>query len=327
MNVVLFSDDHHSNNDPYDLKIFKELAVRTALEAVVKNDFGIHAGDMFHYRHGDSETLDWITGIYAEVLGKRIADIFFLVANHDGNNREITPIAAFANGAKCYGRGPTIVGSEPIARDSVVMRGWLSNQPFGLSQQYLVSHARVKEWVFNNPEKSFCKTELESIGFKRIFLGDCHQRKDEGKLVSIGSLCPKDFGDKDVQAGFIIFDTDHNDYRRIDIPDYPIFREIKIYENVEFEPNPEYIKGNIIRLEFIGSHKFVHDKDIKQRWLSRIWCMEPHYVAEPKFEQTTGELPEIQNEISVEEEIKQAAQMEPAWPEGAEKVAIEELTK
>lgn len=322
MNIVLFSDDHHSNNDPYDLKSFKEQAVRIALQTVAKNDFGVHAGDMFHYRNPDSDTLDWITKIYMGELGDQIYKMAFLAANHDGHNRETTPISPFVNGTRCYGRTPLIIGNKVVIRDKLAMLGWNSNNDIDLVEaKYLVTHARIQEWVFNNPERAFAKAEFETLNLQRVFLGDNHQRKDEGALVSIGSLCPKDFGDKDVKAGFIIFDSDYNEYRRVDIPDYPIFRTVSIFESTEFDPDPKYIKGNIVRLKFIGSHKFVNDKTIRQRWLSKIWLMEPHTVPDPEWEQTNGEEVMAQEELTIEEEIKQVARQQ-KWPEGTENVAL-----
>ena len=327
MSTIIYSDAHFSSNDPYDLRPFREKALRTALEAGTKADMIVDAGDTVNQRYFDSELMAWLTNIYADCLGPRISTLCFLIGNHEGSSRQISPFTAFANGAACYGHAPAIIGANAKSNAMnrhFLLQGWFSNlsEFIDFRTDYLVTHLRVKEWVFDKPERSYPLAELEALPFKRIFVGDLHTPKESpsGKIVSIGTLAPSSFADKDIQANYIKFDEDHNEFERVWL-DYPIFRVINIYEDVEFEPKPEYIKGNIVRLKFIGSHKFVSDKTIRQRWLSRIWLMEPHAVPDPEREQTNGEEVVAQDELTIEEEIKQAAKQQ-KWPEGAENVAL-----
>jgi len=327
MSIVIFSDTHFDSGDPYKLSQHKENALRIALEYVIKNDLGVHAGDLFHRRNPNTDILIWVSRIFSDVLGNRIKDFITLVGNHGDNEREFSPMEVFANGAKCYGAAMTFIGSKSYPYDTILFRGWLSNSFEGLNKtpdvKYLITHARVKEWVFGSSEKAFAKSELLNLGFDRILLGDNHKARDEGVLVSVGSLCPKDFADRDVVAGFVVFDPDHNEYKRVTIPDYPIFRIVEIYEHVEFEPNPEYIKANIIRLKFIGSPKFVQDKSNQKLWLQKIWAMQPYHVDErPEIFQINPELAlNRAEEIPIEEEIKQAAKAQD-WSQGSLNVAL-----
>ena len=322
MIAVITSDQHHNlMHDPYDLKDHKERALRQALEATLKADIGIDAGDLFDRRNPDSETLNWVTRIYYDVLGHDIYRMYFLNGNHDSQNRMTAPIEAFVNGCKCYecyGRPPIIVGkeiavTEYTAGNNLAMRGWQSNDNIELPVyiRYFITHARIAEWCFGNTERAFAKLQFEAMNVYHVFCGDNHQIRDEGKLVSIGCLCPASFADKDVQAGLIVLDTDHNEYKRINIEGYPIFREIVIIEGTGFEPRPEYVKGNIIKFKRIGSHKFVNDKIDISKWNSLVWSMHPHFVSElPSFEITKPEtiLAQGADLLPVEEEIKQMAE-------------------
>jgi hypothetical protein len=325
MSAVIFSDAHLTMSDPYGLRPFREKALRAALEAGAKTDMIVDAGDSENQRYFDAELMAWQTSIFTECLGKRITDYVRVLGNHDGSSREISPFHTFLNGARCYGKGPTIAGREAKQIGRFLFRGWVSNETLQSNSflaDYLVTHLRVKEWVFNSSERAYLLEELEALPFCKIFTGDLHTPKESlsGKVVSIGTLCPSSFADKDIRANYIKFDEDHNEFERVWL-DYPIFREIKIYEDVEFEPNSEYVNGNIVRLKFIGDHTFVNDKTIRQRWISKIWLMEPHAVPDPEWEQTNGGDIAVQEEISIEEEIKQAAKQQ-QWPEGVENVAL-----
>lgn len=327
MNIVITSDQHHNlMSDPYDLKEHKERALRMALEATLRADIGVDAGDLFDYTNPSTSTVSWVTRIYSEVLGTDIGRQIFTIGNHGESNREESPMEGFANGCKCYNDPPLIVGRKPLILENIMVHGWNSNEPLEITDnvKYMIKHARIREWVFNTNERAFSKSEFDLPNLQRVVLGDNHSRRDEGKLISVGALCPKDFKDKDVRAGFIVLDTDHNEYRRIDVPNYPIFREIVLVEGAEFEPRPEYIKGNIIRFKRIGSHKFVNDKVDQAKWKSLIWSMQPHYIAEIlSTEIVKPVLIELCNEelIPIDDEIKQAAQ-EQDWPEESLNVAL-----
>lgn len=330
MNTIIFSDAHLTLRDPYGLKDFRERALRQVLEAGVKADMIVQAGDDLNQRYFDAELMAWMSNIYTESLGKDIERLFYLLGNHDGSNRKISPFSTFANGCKCYGQGPHIIGSDPVVFGDFLFRGWLSNDCYGFlglstDIQYLITHIRIKEWVKDNPERAYPLDEVCNWPFKRIFTGDLHTPKESGNVVSIGTLCPSSFADRDIRASYIIFDEDHNEYKRIDVTDYPIFRIVNIYEDVEYAPDQKYIKGNIIRLKFIGSPKFVQDKIIRQNWLTTIWLLKPHYVEED-FEQTAQEVVVPVSQISIEEEIKHAA-VAHQWPEGADNIAINEVIR
>lgn len=329
MSTVIFSDAHLSLNDRYGLKPFRERALRTVLEAGAKADLIIDAGDSENSRYFDAGLMNWQTRIFTECLGKKIVDYVRILGNHDGSNREISPFHTFLNGCKCYGTGPRIVGSNPIRDHQFYFRGWVSNTEsfLGVSSDvdYVVTHLRVADWVKGNVERAFTLPLLEQLPFKRLFTGDLHTPKESpsGKVISIGALAPSSFADKDIRASYIKFDEDHNEYKRIDIPNYPIFRTIEIYEGVDFEPKPEYIKGNIIKFKRIGSPKFVQDKIDQAKWKVTIWSMQPHYVSDNvDFEQVSPEIAVAKaEEITVDAEIRQAAKTQ-NWPAECEKVAI-----
>lgn len=330
MSSIIFADAHLTLNDRYGLKPFRERALRTVLEAGAKADLIIDAGDSEHSRFFDAELMNWQTRIFTECLGKKIVDYVRILGNHDGSNRQISPFHTFLNGCQCYGTGPRIVGSTPLQDHQFYFRGWVSNSEafsdVGNDIKYIVTHLRVADWIKGNAERAFTLAELESLPFlKRLFTGDLHTPKESpsGKVISIGALAPSSFADKDVKAGYIKFDEDHSEFERVQLDFYPIFRTIEIHEGVDFEPKPEYIKGNIIKFKRIGSPKFVQDKVDQTKWKALIWSMMPHYVSDNiDFEQVNPEVVIAKSEeMTVEDEIRQAAEQQ-NWTKEQIQVAI-----
>lgn len=302
--MTLFISDIHRRSDskyPF-LEGLKDEALRYVLEKYSNNvDYAIDAGDTFNNRLFDAELALRQVSIYRECLHD-ISRFYCLLGNHDASGRAVSPMSIFAEGTKYAKadrnnkRGMTIIGKEPVQVGPYLLRGWDSNMEFPESNaQYLVSHARIDFDGFK-ADKSYSTEYLNSLRFLRQLYGDIHEPREVGKIVSIGTLCPSSFKDKDIEAGAILFDEDHNTFERIKIPNYPVFRLFTVTPETA-EPDAVLVKGNIVRVEFKGPQKWITN-GLRQKWQNTIWAMQPryfefgeeHFIGETKVEQQNAEL-------------------------------------
>lgn len=296
MIAVLITDDHRDLHDPYGLNELKDRALWFVLENYVsKSDIFIHAADITNQRKNDAELIAHLTAIYGANFYKHV-NWFWLTGNHEGVNRRISPMSGFVNGIQAMGGKAQIVGCDAVEFENIQMQGWNSNNPIPDSKcEVFVGHCRVKEWS-KSTEKAFTLDELKSRSQKLIALGDTHQPYESGKVISIGSFAPKDFADADIEAGFILLDTETLQYRRIKIPNYPIFRKLVVTPETA-EPEENWVKGNIVRLEFKGPQKWITD-GLKKKWEYTIRAMQPrhfeagqdYYIGETKIQQAVSSL-------------------------------------
>lgn len=296
--MTLFISDIHRRFDsryPF-LEDLKDEALRYVLESYGnKADYVIDAGDLFDRRTFDVGLAFRQVKIYRECLHD-ISRFYCLLGNHDASQRAVSPMSIFAEGTKCGKSGMTIVGKEPVRVGPYVLRGWDSNFEFPQSDaKYLVSHIRITEWA-KSTEKAFSVAELDALSFERIICGDNHTSGEKGKCISIGTLCPSDFKDEGIEAGAVWFDEDHNEFQRIKIPNYPIFRKLVVTPETA-EPGASWVKGNIVRVEFKGPQKWITN-DLKRRWQLAIWAREPRsfefgedfYIGETRTQQAVSGL-------------------------------------
>lgn len=296
MLAVLITDDHRDLRDPYGLNDLKDQALRFVLEDYVrKSDIFIHAADITDRRLNDSELIARLTAIYGSCFYKHV-DWFWLVGNHEGANRRISPMTPFVDGIRAMGGKAQIVGCDAVEFENIQMQGWNSNSPIPESRcEVFVGHCRVKEWS-KSTEKAFTLDELKNRSQKLIALGDTHQPYESGKVISLGSFAPKDFSDANIEAGFIVLDTETLQYRRIKIPNYPVFRKLVVTPETT-EPEASWVKGNIVRLEFKGPQKWITD-GLKKKWEYTIKAMQPRhfetgedfYIGETKVQQAVSNL-------------------------------------
>lgn len=296
MLAVLITDDHRDLRDPYGLNDLKDQALRFVLEDYVrKSDIFIHVGDITDRRQYDVELMSNLCVIYRNAFCRSVC-YFWLVGNHEGNNRNTSPMTPFIHGLGALDGKARAIGCDAFEYENIQMQGWNSNNPVPESRcEIFVGHCRVKEWS-KSTEKAFTLDELKSRSQKLIALGDTHQPYESGKVISIGSFAPKDFSDANIEAGFIVLDTETLQYRRIKIPNYPIFRKLVVTPET-VEPEENWVKGNIVRLEFKGPQKWITD-DLKRRWQLAIWAREPRsfefgedfYIGETKTQQEVSNL-------------------------------------
>lgn len=297
MNAILVADDHRDLRDPYGLNDLKDQALRFVLEDYVrKSDIFIHAADITDRRLNDSELVARLTAIYGSCFYKHV-DWFWLVGNHCGTNRRISPMTPFVDGVSAFGGKAQVVGCDAVEFGNIQMQGWNSNVSIPESKcEIFVGHCRVKEWS-KTTEKALSLGELQSLSQRLLLIGDTHQSYESGKVISIGSLAPKDFSDANIEAGFIVLDTETLQYRRIKIPNYPIFRKLVVTPETA-EPEASWVKGNIVRLDFRGPQKWMTDS-LKKKWQLTLLAMQPRqlvigddfYIGETKQQQSDSRLP------------------------------------
>lgn len=316
MSALIISDDHWQSSDKYGLNDLKDSCLRNLLETHGRRaDRIFHLGDQTDRRHFDAVLMAQMSRVYLESLAGEISKLVVVCGNHDSSDRLITPFSTFANGTWANGKGVSIVGRNGDVFGNFYCRGWLSNEyPDSATARYFVTHARVKEWA-GTSEKAFTLEELNSLLFERIILGDTHQQAESGKVLSVGCLFPSSFKDEGIEAGAVWFDEDHNTFERIKISGYPIFRKLVVTPET-VEPEESWVKGNIVRLEFKGSQKWITD-DLKRRWQLAIWARQPRsfefgedfYIGETKVKQQVSSLSveqryeEIANSLGWEAEV------------------------
>ena len=314
--TLFFSDDHWSSNDKYDLNSLKDSCLRRLLQTYGKRaDRIFHLGDQTDRRHFDAVLMAQMSRVYLESLVGEISKLVVVCGNHDSSDRLITPFSTFANGTWANGKGISIVGRDGDSFGDFYCRGWLSNETLSQTDaKYLLTHARVKEWA-GTGEKAFTLDELNALSFERIILGDTHQQVESGKVLSCGCLFPSSFKDEGIEAGAVWFDEDHNTFERIKIPNYPIFRKLVVTPET-VEPEENWVKGNIVRVEFKGPQKWITN-DLKRRWQLAIWAREPRsfefgedfYIAETSWAVIPANLTveqryeEIANSLGWEDEV------------------------
>lgn len=303
---VFISDDHWSQNDKYGLNAVKSDALKFVFDLYVRRSrYFVHVGDIAEKRQYNIDLISEITGVYREFCFKDVG-YFWLTGNHCSSNRAISPLTPFVDGLIAGGIKARVIGKESYEIENLVFRGWDSNSSLPESKaDVLVTHCRVEEWS-GSGEKSYTVKELNESIFKRIIAGDTHLPVESGKTVSIGTFSASNFKDRDIESGFILFNSETLEYKRIKIPNYPIFRKLVVTPET-VEPDASWVKGNIVRVEFKGPQKWITN-DLKRRWQLAIWAREPrsfefgedYYIGETRTQQAISGL-------SVEQRYKATA--------------------
>ncbi len=268
--MILIISDVHLAYDRYGLlnrklEILRNIIVEYGNEA----DRIYHAGDGHDSRSYSAELATLEAEVYNLLKDKR--KLFVCLGNHDGEKRKYGPLSPYS-----VASGINIVGEDHIIDGNWCLRGWTDKPLPDVKAKYFLGHVNLRDEI----GKGFSYEELERTGFERIYLGDLHQHKEVGKVVSIGCLFPSSFRDEGVQGGFIVFgDSPSYDFVRYTIPQqrYPIFKTIEITPE-NFDRDIEEVTNNVVRVRVTCPEKWFTD-DRREKLRQHILDLKPWYFA------------------------------------------------
>lgn len=90
---------------------------------------------------------------------------------------------------------------------------------------------------------------------KPTFIGHIHRRQKlaNDTVIYVGALCRADFGDKDIETGVVLFDTDCETWVIVDIPDTPL---VEIVRTADSSSEVTLETGAIVKVLWRGSREW-----------------------------------------------------------------------
>jgi len=268
--VILLLSDTHLSHDRYGL-LNRKLEILRNIVVEYGNDADriYHAGDGHDSRSYSAE----LATLEAQVwnLLKDKSKLFVCLGNHDGEKRKYGPLSPYS-----IASGINIVGQDCIIDGDWCLRGWTDKPLPDVKARYFLGHVNLKDEI----GKGLSYDELEQSPFEKIYLGDLHQHKEVGKVISIGCLFPSSFRDENLQGGFIVVQGDHlYEYMRYTIPNnrYPIFKTIEITPE-NFGRDIKDVTFNIVRVRINCPEKWFTDER-KKKLRQHILDLDPWYFA------------------------------------------------
>lgn len=276
MKILAFSDTHFKTSDPYNiehlkLKLLKEVLAYWGPQV----DVIVHLADN-NDSYGFSSVLASKEAQVWSVLGSNISKAYVLMGNHDQDQKKFIPILPFSLGTGVAGKGMTVVGETPVVIGNIAMRGF-SEEPIKdiAGVDYFFGHLAIDyeaQGYYGVPVSDY----LASVSFKRSFFGDIHTSYDLDRVVSVGTMFPTSFRDQELEAQYMIIDSETGLYERRTL-DFPQFWTFDIKDQESFESAKLKVKGNICRVR-------VHcDSTPEQRdeMYSALLALGPYYLEKP----------------------------------------------
>ncbi len=266
--MILLLSDTHLSYDRYGLLDRKLEILKNILSKYGKEAHRIyHAGDGHDSRSYSAELATLEAECWDVLDDKR--KVYICLGNHDGEKRKYGPLSPYS-----ISSGIHIVGEEYVVDGSWCIRGWTDKPLPDVDADFFLGHVNLKDEI----GKGFSYEELGKTPFKKIYLGDLHQHKEVGKVVSIGCLFPSSFRDEGIRGGFIVTD-DGIKFKRYTLPQerYPIFKTIEITPE-SINESIEGIENNIIRIKVICPEKWFTNKR-REKLKEHVLDLSPWYFA------------------------------------------------
>lgn len=153
--------------------------------------------------------------------------MFFVLGNHDIFNIEndslvesFMPFGEVIKKYKEYDIGGRTFSFLPYTK----------REDFPLHGDVLITHLSIANFTFDNKyhvnEKNGFPVELFE-GWNMVFSGHFHRPQNKKNIVYIGSPYQMNFGEIGQNKGFVVFDTESNDWERIYYNESPKYVRIK----------------------------------------------------------------------------------------------------
>ena len=289
--VLIISDLHFDSNDPYDLnrlkfEIFEDLITRP-YEAIYD------CGDFLNKKNYDLDLLMKLVSIFE----KSNTPYFMNIGNHDFYQAKYHPLEPYI-----------------IAKPNIHLIKEFTQTEYGdcvglvekelnfkRKSDYLFGHFKIKDWII---ETGVEIKNISKLGYKNVFVGDTHKEIEDRGVVSVGTLFPSYFGDKNQQSTYIELDYDNDSWER-KYNNYPVFREFRIRESDQsWDIDRKLVEGNIVRLDLVGSVQWLFEKrDLLRDFVKE---MNPYYLQVNERAEKDTEKVEFKDQ-SLKEYIKEYA--------------------
>lgn len=237
----------------------------------------LDAGDVFHVRGSLAPTvLNPVEDAYKYLIDELGLRVVILAGNHDMEGKQS---ARISNAVTTLGNiGCEVVNEPTVFHDiKVVMLPWnprldtvpaTADRPeiIGLRDQIklqidkidvgevgeytLLMHAPLDDVIDGLPSKGFTPAEVAGFGFKRVFCGHYHHRKEfPGDVWSVGSTTQHNWGDVNSVAGYLIVTPEGVTPRASNAPAF-----VDIDASTDPDEIPLIVPGNYVRVK-IDSNK------------------------------------------------------------------------
>lgn len=211
------------------------------------------AGDVFHVRGSIAPSVQNPTLATFKAI-REIIDVRIIPGNHDlesDDSRKLTNATQALVALGC-----TVV-TEPtyFADDDVLMVPWepsltalrktLQENYVKYMPDYAIIHAPLNKVIAGIPDHGLEASELSAIGYKNVFVGHYHNRKEFANGVwSIGALTHQTWGDVNTAAGYLIVNGDEVTPYDTDAPSF-----VDYDDTLDDEAAKQLCAGNYVRVK------------------------------------------------------------------------------
>lgn len=218
----------------------------------------ILAGDIFHMRGSIEPEVFNPTHQMIKQMLKAGVRFHAIPGNHDLSGEDTSDIG---NAMQTFGAldGFTVCTEVTHIEDlGLLMVPWIKNvadlmvvlekwsQQLGTKRAStdVIMHAGIDGVLMNMPDHGLSATDLQALGFRRVFAGHYHNHKEVARgIYSIGATTHQTFSDIGTKAGFLLIDDETVQYRASHAPSF-----VEINENTDEADVPLIADGNYVRV-------------------------------------------------------------------------------
>lgn len=218
-----------------------------------------HGGDLFHVRGSIAPSvLNPTMDCYREIIESGV-NVVINAGNHDLEGKEAARVSSAITALE--GIGCVVVNSPSYGQfDHMIVIPWIASieelqraieivDPKRRPELDLLIHAPVDSVIPGIPDHGLTWEYLESLGFRRVFVGHYHQHKNVGGNVwSIGSLTPQTWSDVGAKSGFLICDEKNVKWFASHAPSF-----VEVNGSTDPSELPLIVDGNYVRVTINSS--------------------------------------------------------------------------
>jgi DNA repair exonuclease SbcCD nuclease subunit len=262
MKIICVSDIHLSafsydpiiDGIPERLFTFKNVS-KNILEYARDNDISSVCilGDIFHTK---SVIHSAAMSIFLDFIRENRDINFILIdGNHDCSSKSGNGVSALKS---CDEESNVITIHEPSLIENMWMVPWNSDMIDAIKNppkeaEYLFSHLGVSEAKFNSGISIVSDIGVKDLRqYKHVYLGHYHSKQTVGNMTYIGSMFQLDWGEKNEEKRFIVFDSETGETQSIPTEGYKKYIEFDLTnenKNLTFDKCKELKEaGHLVKL-------------------------------------------------------------------------------
>ena len=256
------------------------------------------AGDVFHVRGSlKPSVMNPVIAAFQRQVDEGL-DFYIIPGNHDletNNTTEIGNALGAISSIRGIGMG-VMVANVPLhvgiqSNERVIMFPWEKDleklktsmrdelEKAGRDKCTAIIHAPLNEVIYGIPDHGLVASELEEMGYERVFCGHYHNMTNfNNKVYSIGALTHQTFGDIDTTAGFFGIDGDTLSHCETTAPKFMSFTGKDVHR----------VKGNYVRVRGAGHLSAKEGTELKEKLMSDYGAKEVLLQIKPKVEVVRG---------------------------------------